>query len=361
MDSTQALELKSYQLDCYCTEAFQAWWDHYQGRFGAIEAAYKKVFEGCPFRRELGNRKNQALLAQLEEDNKLPMTIATSHKITFRPFKELATEKGKATGEGSGFAGPKVLIFVQRKRNLVKTTPSPSLVAKVTSPSKTSKLDSIVPLSPTSSGRVLTPQPQLQDEVACPPVLGLFDRLRGFFPNSTPQPQEPVGEDGEHATDVVNPESQNLLMPPSLKDANLKLLHQHLPQKPPMCLWKGWRPMCLGIKMLSVPLCPRKKERLKWKDGCCCLWMRRLAKDNALVGEFKKCGASSQETSLLPELNTKLAHEKEILEDHQQENADNEAMLRQVNWRLKTSRPGYSRCWRERQACRRRLNKCWKL
>ncbi|KAH0972647.1 hypothetical protein GBA52_024803 [Prunus armeniaca] len=81
------------------------------------------------------------------------MTVATSHK-TFRPFKELATEKGKATGEGSGFAGPKVLIFVQRKRNLVKTTPSPSLVAKVTSPSKTSKLDSIVPLSPTSLGRV---------------------------------------------------------------------------------------------------------------------------------------------------------------------------------------------------------------
>ncbi|CAB4285962.1 unnamed protein product [Prunus armeniaca] len=231
------------------------------------KAAYKKVFKGCPFRRELGKRENQALLAQLAEDNKLPMTVATSHK-TFRPFKELATEKGKATGEGSGFAGPKVLIFVQRKRNLVKTAPSPSLVAKVTSPSKTSKLDSIVPLSPTSSGRVeklgarkrslleesfpcpplalvLPPspnpnagevlqggaragevkppsegaragtstsinvprtKPQLQDEVACLLVSGLFDRLRGFFPNSTPQPQEPVGEDGEHATDVVNPE-----------------------------------------------------------------------------------------------------------------------------------------------------------
>ncbi|CAL2270560.1 unnamed protein product [Prunus armeniaca] len=203
------------------------------------------------------------------------MTVATSHK-TFRPFKELATEKGKATGEGSGFAGPKVLIFVQRKRNLVKTTPSPSLVAKVTSPSKTSKLDSIVPLSPTSLGRVeklgarkrslleesapesatTSPQfpcpplalvlppspnpnagevlqggagagevkppskgaragtstsinvPSTKDEVACPLVSGLFDRLRGFFPNSTPLPQEPVGEDGEHATDVVNPEPQ---------------------------------------------------------------------------------------------------------------------------------------------------------
>lgn len=61
---------------------------------------------------------------------------STSHK-TFRRVSELATEKGKATSKGSGFAGPKVLIFIQRKRNLVETAPSPSPVSKVTSPSKT--------------------------------------------------------------------------------------------------------------------------------------------------------------------------------------------------------------------------------
>ncbi|CAL9024519.1 unnamed protein product [Prunus brigantina] len=61
--------------------------------------------------------------------------------------------------------------------------------------------------------------------------------------------------------------SQNLLIPPNLEDANLKLLHQVLPKKPPLCPWKGWRPMCLGTKMLPVPLCPRKKPRLQWKDA----------------------------------------------------------------------------------------------
>lgn len=72
-ESSQFLELKSYQLDCCCTEALQAWWDHYEGRFGAIEATYKKMFEGCPFRWELGKREKQALLTQIAEDNKLPM------------------------------------------------------------------------------------------------------------------------------------------------------------------------------------------------------------------------------------------------------------------------------------------------
>lgn len=56
------------------------------------------------------------------------------------------TEKGKAAGEGSGFARPKDLIFVQMKRNLVKEVPFASLVVKATS-----RLDSTVPLFLASS------------------------------------------------------------------------------------------------------------------------------------------------------------------------------------------------------------------
>ncbi|CAL9024636.1 unnamed protein product [Prunus brigantina] len=92
-ESSQFLELKSYQLDCCCTEALQVWWDHYEGQFGAIEATYKKVFEGCPFRWELGKREKQALLTQIAEDNKLPMIVATNHQ-TFCPSSESTTEKG---------------------------------------------------------------------------------------------------------------------------------------------------------------------------------------------------------------------------------------------------------------------------
>ncbi|KAH0972693.1 hypothetical protein GBA52_024849 [Prunus armeniaca] len=144
-ESSQFLELKSYQLDCCCTEALQAWWDHYADRFGAIEATYKKVFKGCPFRRELGKREKQALLTQIAEDNKLPMIVATNHQ-TFCPPSEPAFEKGKAASEGSGFATPKALIFVQMKRNLVKEVPSASLVVKAAS-----RLDSTAPLFLASS------------------------------------------------------------------------------------------------------------------------------------------------------------------------------------------------------------------
>ncbi|KAI5327523.1 hypothetical protein L3X38_026919 [Prunus dulcis] len=100
-DSTQALE------------------DHYQGRFRAIEAAYKKVFEGFPFCLELGKREKQALLTQIAKDNKFPMIVS-----------KLAIEKGKL---------------------LVKTVPSISAAAKAASPSKTSMPDSDVPLFLSSS------------------------------------------------------------------------------------------------------------------------------------------------------------------------------------------------------------------
>ncbi|CAB4309602.1 unnamed protein product [Prunus armeniaca] len=127
-----------------------AWWDNYQGRFGAIEAAYKNVFEGCPFCPELGKREKQALLTQIAKDNKLPMivdfcllfVVGTSYQ-TFCPASKLASEKGKAASEGSGSVGPKAPIFVQRKRNLVKIVPSVFAVAKAASPSKASMLDSI--------------------------------------------------------------------------------------------------------------------------------------------------------------------------------------------------------------------------
>ncbi|PQM32762.1 hypothetical protein Pyn_16615 [Prunus yedoensis var. nudiflora] len=55
-DSAQALELKPSQPDCSCTQSFQSWWSHYHGKFRAIETAYKRVFEGCPFRRELSKK-----------------------------------------------------------------------------------------------------------------------------------------------------------------------------------------------------------------------------------------------------------------------------------------------------------------
>ncbi|VVA32499.1 Hypothetical predicted protein [Prunus dulcis] len=70
---------------------------------------------------------------------------------TFCPVSKLAIEKGKAASEGSGSVGPKALIFVQRKRNLVKTVPSISAAAKAASPSKTSMPDSDVPLFLSSS------------------------------------------------------------------------------------------------------------------------------------------------------------------------------------------------------------------
>ncbi|CAB4273532.1 unnamed protein product [Prunus armeniaca] len=55
-----------------------------------------------------------------------------------------------------------------------------------------------------------------------------------------------------------------------------------------------------------------------------------------LVDKFKKFGASSQEFEMLPELETKLAQEKKILEAHHKDYTDNEIMLRQVDWHLKT-------------------------
>ncbi|VVA36095.1 PREDICTED: LOC109949315 [Prunus dulcis] len=57
-DSTQALELKPYQPDCCCTQSFQSWWNHYHGRFGAIDIVYKRAFKGCLFRQEL-SKKNK--------------------------------------------------------------------------------------------------------------------------------------------------------------------------------------------------------------------------------------------------------------------------------------------------------------
>ncbi|CAB4279160.1 unnamed protein product [Prunus armeniaca] len=140
--------------------ALKAWWDHYQGRFGAIEAAYKNVFEGCPFCPELGKREKQALLTQIAKDNKLPMivdfcllfVVGTSYQ-TFCPASKLATEKGKATSEGSGSVGPKAPIFVQRKRNLVKIMPSVFAVAKAASPSKASMPDSIPEITQSKRAR----------------------------------------------------------------------------------------------------------------------------------------------------------------------------------------------------------------
>ncbi|CAB4286046.1 unnamed protein product [Prunus armeniaca] len=58
------------------------------------------------------------------------MIVATNHQ-NFCPPSEPVSEKGKAASEGSGFARPKALIFVQMKRNLVKEVPSASLVVRL--------------------------------------------------------------------------------------------------------------------------------------------------------------------------------------------------------------------------------------
>lgn len=82
----------------------------------------------------------------------LLFVVGTSYQ-TFCPASKLVTEKGKASGEGSGSIGPKAPIFVQRNQNLVKTVPFVSAVSKAASPSKASMPDSAVPLFLSSLGR----------------------------------------------------------------------------------------------------------------------------------------------------------------------------------------------------------------
>lgn len=56
----------------------------------------------------------------------------------------------RGVGEGSGPAGSKTPIFVQRRRNLVKTRIPVSNVSKVVSPSKANELETTIPPFPPS-------------------------------------------------------------------------------------------------------------------------------------------------------------------------------------------------------------------
>ncbi|BBN67523.1 hypothetical protein Prudu_102S002000, partial [Prunus dulcis] len=108
-DSTQALELKPYQPDCCCTQSFQSWWNHYHGRFGAID-----IVPDLLLSRPAGGMERRGV------------------------------------GEGSGPAGSKTPIFVQRRRNLVKTRIPVSHVSKVVSPSKANEPETTIPPFPPS-------------------------------------------------------------------------------------------------------------------------------------------------------------------------------------------------------------------
>lgn len=83
-NSSQALELKPYQPDCCCTQSFRSWWDHYHGRFGAIDTAYKRIFEGCLLRRELNGEDRQILLEQIANDNMLSLIGKNNFVLSFR-------------------------------------------------------------------------------------------------------------------------------------------------------------------------------------------------------------------------------------------------------------------------------------
>ncbi|KAL6279453.1 hypothetical protein ACE6H2_016334 [Prunus campanulata] len=100
------LELRPYRPDCFCTQSFRAWWDHYLSRYGHLHEAYPRVFKNCPFRRDLKSGDKRILFEQIAEDNQLSLTVLVNYQSLCTP--------SQLTTLGQGIAGGlKTPIFAQ--------------------------------------------------------------------------------------------------------------------------------------------------------------------------------------------------------------------------------------------------------
>ncbi|CAB4268888.1 unnamed protein product [Prunus armeniaca] len=94
----------------------QAWWNNYLGRFGTIDAAYKRAFKSCPFCQNLREDGRHALLEQIATDNKLPLTISANYQklCSSAQLTVLAKERPSS---GSASSVPEIPTLVQRRQS----------------------------------------------------------------------------------------------------------------------------------------------------------------------------------------------------------------------------------------------------
>ncbi|BFG28518.1 hypothetical protein CerSpe_147920 [Prunus speciosa] len=149
--AAQSQELKPYQPDFNCTDAFQKWWAEHSRRLSTscTELTYDKGFILCPFEKKLSHEARLSLNDRLEEENRHLMTLAADCWV-FPPASS-STENAQQ-GEAVPAAPARAPIFFQRKHKMGKTAPAASPILKSSYHSKAAETEFSSP-PPTVSKR----------------------------------------------------------------------------------------------------------------------------------------------------------------------------------------------------------------